>query len=211
MTTHVQTGRLTGYGQSSMRRLCLISSLLLLITHNSLGQRKPSARAEAKPSITETTEWLKVKLNTYANIQYRQKFEFVRFSGCSISWRVREGSYIGELIDKALSEGQSGARKAFWEDRKEEFTLNFSALDPSKLSVFPSSPKLDPPAWDVAFETANNKGVITQRTIYDSGMKPESYKTSIAWFRVSDEDVALRVSKALQHLITQCGGKKEPF
>jgi hypothetical protein len=181
------------------------------VSPNSFGQRKPSAKAESKPSLTETTEWLKVKLNAYANIPYRQKFKLVRFNRCSISWQVREGSYVSELVYKSLNEGQSGVGKAFWEDQQKEFTFNFSTLDPSKISVFPSSPRLDPPAWEIAFETANNKKVITYRTIYDSSRKPESYKTSIAWFKVGDEEMAVRISKALQHLITKCGGKKEPF
>lgn len=145
-----------------------------------------------KPSLTETLDWIKGKLNDEYPVALTlpsdgkvvvENLELVRFDGCQIIWRT----------------GLDGTVNTEWR-------VGLSALDPTKVKVREFGG-----IWRVYLYTYNSRRRVRQNLIGKVGkVVPLGVRTD-CFFDFRSEEMAERVAKAFSHAIKLCGGRKEPF
>lgn len=176
---------------------CLTVFVLLLSSQNAQAQESN----DEGPSLQETIDWLKSKLNgqkveytesTVGNTgasSFKSTEEYTNFraDGCTVRWTMKN-----VFDDTPYSY---------------DLDLKLSDLDPVSVKVETLEPEV-------------SKHMNTR--VRGSGISPETWlvvlkvtafqgNTFKTGFKFQDREMAKRVAKAFQNAIKKCGGKVEPF
>lgn len=152
---------------------------------------------ENSPSLKETLDWLKEKLNAYAsftetvaNRDAVQKVDLVNFDECTLTYRY---------IHKSASIGLEIQRK---------FTFSLGDIDPSKLNIEGKDGH-----FTLVLHTVDNKPKIKveMNATFAGPLKEESKWIADTRFPFDSLEMADRVSKAFAHAINLCKSHKELF
>lgn len=137
-------------------------------------------------SLRETLDWLKEEVANHGSLSHTE-------NGTTNTYVVTPVSFKGCSIEY---------KEAWGGDPTQENTVvPLGDLDP--LTVSPSEDSTYSGAWSISFETSKGKKSIkalSSKELMDNNS-----------FIVDDEKIAKRIVKALQHAITLCGGKIDPF
>jgi hypothetical protein len=152
---------------------------------------------ENAPSLKETLDWLKEKLNAYAsftetiaNRDTVQKVDLVNFDECTLTYRyIHKSASIGlEIQQKFIfSLGDIDPSKSTVDGKDGHFTLVLHALD--------CKPKIK----------------VETNAAFTGPLKEESKWIAEARFPFDSLEMADRVSKAFAHAINLCKSRKELF
>ncbi|HKQ06198.1 MAG TPA: hypothetical protein VJ464_13770 [Blastocatellia bacterium] len=178
-------------------RLVLFMTMVFLLLSIQEGMAQKSSRQEDAPSLKETLDWLKEKLNAYAsftetiaNRDAVQKVDLVSFDECTLTYKyIHKSASVGLEIQQrfTFSLGDIDPSKSNIDGKEGHFTLVLHALD--------SKPKIK----------------VEMNATFAGPLKQESKWIADARFPFDSLEMADRVSKAFAHAINLCKSRKELF
>jgi hypothetical protein len=167
-----------------------------------------SGRADPGPTLAESLEFVQQTLATEGKYWFTRRIALPRgdtFEGTSFKTSLSE--IAGCKVSILSSSTTSGYMANLYPDTVSTYSLDLSMMDPNGISVL--VPKSDDTTqyfgFTIRMNTRNNAAVISRET--DSNIE----KTSSVQLDIFSWELGNRISTALTHAITLCGGKPSAF